>query len=597
MNITAPIKPDTILANCTLLNPLDETYLNHPIIQRFGSPSQPIYVDQCNVDINGVSYDNPLILPIYDRQLNLVQCAVLQDSQRVSVMPDSLAKGFALYGRFDHAEPIIITHNLEAFFKIAQTGYAVALVILPSLCDAQHTEFKPFDFEQMAFGIHQLVKAGYTKLYMPVRPEHIQLEGFQKMEQDTALRLLNQHIVIDEQGIKNDYLVELYKDDDIEDVAIFIDESIKLLSPPNQWGELLPLVQPETSVNSIYPIQALPPLARDAVIAIAEHVQAPIGMTAQCVIGAMSHIAQAHVNAPHPFNPQGEPCSLYLLTEGQSGSRKSTSRNMADKAIIQHERKQYELYRRDLEQWKSGQAGLNKKDKEAYGAENPPPHDPSTLYSDITLESIAGLYVDGILNNASIASDEAGQFFGGYTMKGDTRTQAIGGYAKLFDDGFVERTRSKSNLNGSGRAYDVRLTFNLQGQHEVLSDALKDPVLRGQGFLPRFILTIPENLAGTRLQDAIYRSKNANHDHRLIAYWTRCEYLLDDCPRPQGGQELHNGRYVIPMNDEAREIDASFYNMFEELQGKGKRYEYLQAFASRASQLARKRPLNPMPIF
>ena len=588
MNITTSIKPDTILANCTLLNPLDETYLNHPIIQRFGSPSQPIYVDQCNVDINGVSYDNPLILPIYDRQLNLVQCAVLQDSQRVSVMPDGLARGFARYGDFDHAKPVIITYSLEAFFKVAQTGYAVALVILPSLCDAPHTEFKPFDFEQMAFVIQQLSKAGYTKLYMPVRPEHIQLEGFQKLEQDTALRLLNQHIVIDEQGIKTDYLIELYKDDDLENVAIFIDESIKLLSPPNQWGELLPLVQAETSVNSAYPIHALPPLARDAVIAIAEHVQAPIGMTAQCVIGAMSHIAQAHVNAPHPFNPQGEPCSLYLLTEGQSGSRKSTSRNMADKAIIQHERKQYELYRRDLEQWKSGQAGLNKKDKEAYGAENPPPHDPSTLYSDITLESIAGLYVDGILNNASIASDEAGQFFGGYTMKGDTRTQAIGGYAKLFDDGFVERTRSKSNLNGSGRAYDVRLTFNLQGQHEVLSDALRDPVLRGQGFLPRFILTIPENLAGTRLQDAIYRSKNANHDHRLIAYWTRCEYLLDDCPRPQGGQELHNGRYVIPMNDEARDIDASFYNMFEELQGKGKRYEYLQAFASRASQLARR---------
>ena len=516
MNITTSIKPDTILANCTLLNPSDEQYINHPIIQRFGSPAQPIYVDQCNVDINGVSYDNPLILPIYDGQLNLVQCAVLQDGQRVSVMPDGLAKGFALYGHFDHAEPIIITYNLEAFFKIAQTGYAVALVILPSLCDAQHTEFKPFDFEQMAFGIHQLAKAGYTKLYMPVRPEHIQLEGFQKLEQDTALRLLNQHIVIDEQGIKTDYLIELYKDDGIEDVAIFIDESIKRLSSSGQWGELLPLAQPETSVNSAYPIHALPPLARDAVIAIAEHVQAPIGMTAQCVIGAMSHIAQAHVNAPHPFNPQGEPCSLYLLTEGQSGSRKSTSRNMADKAIIQHERKQYELYRRDLEQWKSGQASLNKKDKEAYSAENPPPHDPSTLYSDITLESIAGLYVDGILNNASIASDEAGQFFGGYTMKGDTRTQAIGGYAKLFDDGFVERTRSKSNLNGSGRAYDVRLTFNLQGQHEVLSDALKDPVLRGQGFLPRFILTIPENLAGTRLQDAIYRSKNANHGKRPL---------------------------------------------------------------------------------
>lgn len=52
--------------------------------------------------------------------------------------------------------------------------------------------------------------------------------------------------------------------------------------------------------------------------------------------------------------------------------------------------------------------------------------------------------------------------------------------------------------------------------------------------------------------------------------------------------ELHNGRYVLPMNEEAKEIDAAFYNMFEELQGKGKRYEYLQAFASRASQLARR---------
>lgn len=584
MNNTTSIKPDTILANCTLLNPLDDAYINHPVIQRFGSPLQPIYVDQCHVDINGVSYDNPLILPIYNAQLELVQCAILQDKQPLRVIPDGVAKGFAMLGELHQDKPVIITYNLEAFFKIAQTGYAVALIVLPSLCDAHHTELKPFDFEQMQFVINQLSKSGFDRLYMPVRPEHIQLEAFQNLEKNSPVRLLNQF----QKAGESEFLAELSQDDEAEEVKAFLHYAIEQLSLLNLWGKLLPLEQADTALNSPYPIHALPPLARDAVIAIAEHVQAPIAMTAQCVIGAMSHIAQAHVNAPHPFSPHGEPCSLYLLTEGQSGSRKSTSRNMADKAIIQHERKQYEQYRRDLEQWKSGQASLNKKDKEAYCAENPPPHDPSTLYSDITLESIAGLYVDGVLNNASIASDEAGQFFGGYTMKGDTRTQAIGGYAKLFDDGFVERTRSKSNLNGSGRAYDVRLTFNLQGQHEVLSEALRDPVLRGQGFLPRFILTIPENLAGTRLQDAIYRSKNANHDHRLIAYWTRCEYLLDDCPRPQGGQELHNGRYVIPMNDEAREIDASFYNMFEELQGKGKRYEYLQAFASRASQLARR---------
>lgn len=574
--------PADIIKQCRQFLPNQIEYLEHPIIQRFGSPALPIYVDDAQIEIEGIEYDSPLILPIMNGQLEQIQCAVLQDGQRVQIMPDGMAKGFAYHGDFKKDKPIIITYGLEAFFKIAQTGYAVALVLLPTLC-AKQTALKPFDFEQIQFVINQLSKAGYAQLYMPVRPEQIQLEEFQSLEKKTAVRLLNQYT---EYG-GNSFLTELYQEDNADDVRAFIQLAIEQLSPA-EWGELVPLVQAETEAHNPYPIHALPTLARGAVLAISEHVQSPIAMTAQCVIGAMSHIAQAHVNAPHPFNTKGEPCSLYLLTEGQSGSRKSTSRNMADKAIIQHERKQYELYRRTLEQWKSGQASLNKKDREAYSTENPPPHDPSTLYSDITLESIAGLYVDGILNNASIASDEAGQFFGGYTMKGDTRTQAIGGYAKLFDDGFVERTRSKSNLNGSGRAYDVRLTFNLQGQHEVLSEALKDPVLRGQGFLPRFILTVPENLAGTRLQDAIYQSKNANHDHRLIAYWTRCEYLLDDSPMPQTGNELNNGRYVIPMNEDARQIDLAFYNMFEELQGKGKRYEYLQAFASRASQLARR---------
>jgi len=583
LTITELNHPKMILKYCTLLSPQDETYQQYPLIERFGSPEQPIYVDDGNVDINGVTYEQPLIMLIYDGQMELVQCAVMQDGQRIAIVPDGLAKGFARYGDFDHAKPVIITYSLETFFKVAQTGYAVALVLLPTLCNKHQTELKPFDFEQIQFVINQLSQAGYTQLYLPVTPEQMHLDPFKALEQNKAVRLLNQYLKI---GV-SEFFYQFNKEDGTAEILAFIDEAIERLNKPTEWGELLPLSQSETVLNP-YPIHALPPLAQEAVIAISEHVQSPIAMTAQCVIGAMSHIAQAKVNAPHPFNAHGEPCSLFLLTEGQSGSRKSTSRNLADQAIIKHERKQYEAYRQDLEQWKSGQVGLPKKDREAYCAENPPPNDPSTLYSDITLESIAGLFIDGVLNNASIASDEAGQFFGGHSMKADTRNQALGGYAKLFDDGFVERTRSKSNLNGSGRAYDVRLTFNLQGQHEVLAEALKDPVLRGQGFLPRFILTIPENLAGTRLQDAIYRNKNASTDHRLIAYWTRCEYLLGDCPHAKAEQELHNGRYVLPMNDEAREIDQEFYNMFEALQGKGKCYEYLQAFASRASQLARR---------
>lgn len=217
--------PEDILEKSTVLNPQDDDFVNHPIIEHFGSPSQPIYVDQCHVNINGVSYGNPLILPIYDGQLDIVQCAVLQDGQRVQVMPHGLAKGFARYGDFHHTQSVIITYNLEAFFKIAQTGYAVVLVILPSLCSFKQTELKAFDFEQIQFVINQLLKSGFVRLYIPVRPEQIQLEPFQKLQQNTAVKLLNQYLKIDQ----NEYLIELSKDEPAQEINAFLDEAIALL--------------------------------------------------------------------------------------------------------------------------------------------------------------------------------------------------------------------------------------------------------------------------------------------------------------------------------------------------------------------------------
>lgn len=237
-------QPNAILANCTIIHSQDDAKMRHPVIERFGSPEQPIYVDQNNLYINGVKYEQPLILPIVNGQLELVQCAMMQDGKRVSVIPDGLAKGFARYGHFDHAQPVIITYNLEAFFKVAQTGYAVALVILPTLCNTHLTELKPFDFEQIQFVINQLSQAGYTKLYLPVRPEHINLEPFQKLEQNTAVRLLNQYLEI---GV-SEFRIDLTLYESLSEVLAFIDEAIEALpeksilakghlAKPFKWGD------------------------------------------------------------------------------------------------------------------------------------------------------------------------------------------------------------------------------------------------------------------------------------------------------------------------------------------------------------------------
>ena len=213
------LKPLDILAQCTELMPTDKAYIEHELIQRFGSPEQKIHVDDSIVTINGVSYDSPIVLPIYNGHLELVQCAVMQDSKPVAVMPDGLAKGFARYGHFDHAKPVIVTYNLEAFFKIAQTGYAVALVLLPTLCNSTLPVLKPFDFDQMQFVINQLAQAGYQQLYMPIRPEH--LEAFKPLEENTAVRLLNQY--------QDDFECDLSQYESVEDVQAFLNDAIEQL--------------------------------------------------------------------------------------------------------------------------------------------------------------------------------------------------------------------------------------------------------------------------------------------------------------------------------------------------------------------------------
>lgn len=355
----------------------------------------------------------------------------------------------------------------------------------------------------------------------------------------------------------------------------------------NSWKDIIPL-NSEQHNEPIYPIKNFPLIIKNAIEAIAEFVQAPISMVAQSVLGTLSHISQSKVNAPSPFLKEGESCALFLISEGQSGSRKSTCKTLADFALNEFERKKYDLYEIKLKEWRQNIAGSGKKEQKSFFNEVTKPQDPSCVFSDITIEALLGLYIDGFIINSSISTDEAAQFFSGHTMKSDTRNSSLGIFTKLFDNGLAERNRSKSNQNSSGRAHDVRLTINIQGQREVLVEALNDPILKGQGLLPRFIITIPQNFAGTRFQTDEFQTKDAHSDLRLIAYWDRCKFLLNDNFHQSENNNSNNHRTVILLNEEARVIDLAFYNEIEKLQAKGECFEHLQAFASRGCQLARR---------
>lgn len=353
------------------------------------------------------------------------------------------------------------------------------------------------------------------------------------------------------------------------------------------WGEPLPLggVEPPAPV---YPVEAFPAIARDAIQAIAWHVQAPMGLAGQCVLGTMAYIAQIHVNAPDLHKPEGMPCSLFILTEGASGDRKSACHDLADKVIKERERLMLEQYATDMKDYYAQVNDPNCKD------EVQEPRNPKAIFTDATIESIVSAFVESGVTNGAWISDEGGHFFGGATMKGDTMKNALSVLVKFFDKGMADRFRSKSNANGSGTVYDVRLMFNLLGQREVLREALTDPLLRGQGFLPRFIFAAPQSLAGDRpLTRERMRSKSYA-DLRLQRFWEHYGNLLPDPAMPVGditNLAAYDGvlvRPVLELDDAAADVWLEFYNHTERLQKAESKYEYMRPFAGRAGELARR---------
>ena len=106
---------------------------------------------------------------------------------------------------------------------------------------------------------------------------------------------------------------------------------------------------------------------------------------------------------------------------------------------------------------------------------------------------------------------------GGYSLKAETRAASLGMLTRLFDGGGVQRDRVGDGQ--SGFRYGVRFGLFLSAQPIVLRESLADPVLREQGFLPRFLYAAPQSLAGGRFLDASDLSRRASDDARIVDYW------------------------------------------------------------------------------
>lgn len=333
-----------------------------------------------------------------------------------------------------------------------------------------------------------------------------------------------------------------------------------------------------------YPSHSLPPIMRDAVLATARLVAAPVALVSQCFIAAGAYLAQTRINAPHLHNPEGMPCSLFQLGLADSGARKSECYRLAFKPVEEGERIKRDEHVATMVQYRNMQKGKSGKALQEFKEQVAPPSDPRTLYGDATYERIAGDFING-MPSAMWATDEGGRILGGHSMKSDTIAAILGGLVKLFDNGRVERDRVGEF--GNGIAYDRRFSIHMLAQEITVRSALNDPLLQGQGFLPRFLMAAAPSLAGTRLLTVETMKSSAYSDPAVQRYWSRCKEIagMPSFVHPDGSVKPP----VTELAHEALLVWLEFYNRVEVEQGSlGEYGGPLKPFASRSGELVRR---------
>jgi hypothetical protein len=343
-----------------------------------------------------------------------------------------------------------------------------------------------------------------------------------------------------------------------------------------------------------YPLDALGSLLGDAAKRIHAVVQAPAGLCGQSILAAASLAVQSHADVS--ISGGVEPLSLWHVSIGASGERKSAADHWALSAHVEFEREQAEAWRLatvaheiEMSAWKAAER-IATQAKKGHGAEairkalqelGAPPEAPLLpwlLLSEPTMEGLHKAYQYG-RPGIGLFNNDAGDFLGGHAMNRDNRTKSAASFSKLWDNGRFDRVRAG---DGAAKYYGRRLALHLMVQPIIAESVLSDDVLTGQGFLARCLLAWPASTIGTRE----YRDVDLSHDSELARYWTRMRDLLDaTAPLRQGTRNELQPR-LLTLAPDAMAYWVDVKNAIEQaMRGD---YAGIHAWASKGgSQVAR----------
>ncbi|MEW6237080.1 MAG: DUF3987 domain-containing protein [Candidatus Omnitrophota bacterium] len=372
--------------------------------------------------------------------------------------------------------------------------------------------------------------------------------------------------------------------------------AMPVITAPGGAESTIPIpLERETEPPETYPLEALGPILSPAAQAVQRYTQAPAAIVGNSILAAAALCVQPFVDVL--IRGDKRPSSLFFLTIGESGERKSTVDTLA---LFEHRRwqeermREYKRARQEFDDertiWEKARSeALSSKNKERFlrkeslneiGPEPLPPRKPFLIFSEPTFEGLCRLFEEAI-PALGLFSDEGGRFLGGYAMSDENQTKTAAGLSELWGGGTISRVRAK---DGAHYMAGRRLSIHLMLQRRIAQAFLSNATLGDQGFLSRFLPAFPASRIGERLINPDEMRKNIHDDPAFRRYCSRVRDLLESSwpIREETTEELQP--WTIRLEQKAESLWIGFHNRIETAMGEGGPLQSIRSMANKAPE-------------
>ncbi|MBY0379690.1 MAG: DUF3987 domain-containing protein [Burkholderiales bacterium] len=347
----------------------------------------------------------------------------------------------------------------------------------------------------------------------------------------------------------------------------------------------------------MYPIDSLPSIIKDAILAYQQYGQQPTPLIACSALANISLSCQSLANVARD-HLLVSPISLFFLVIAQSGERKSAVDKAFGLGIRNWQQNTIEQFIPDnisdniiYNAWNIERDGIVKQIRRATSngedtlqlqtqlkelVKNEPKIQllPELFFEDVTQEAFVSSLAHG-WPSSSLWSDEASIVLSGHGMQNGS-TKFIATLNRLWDGNpFLVHRKTSKNFAVSNR----RLTVSLMLQPLLMLHLLQrhDGMSRQSGFLARILITHPTSAMGERLyKEPPQKLEALDKFHAQITSCLDQSLRLDS----KGCHKLP----ILSFSPKAKETWVKFFNEVEQGLNHHRKWLNIQDFASKSSE-------------